>query len=61
MFPGPVTTPMSFIDAGNKPDNDGDDVVHHTAEYVAEKIIELIVSDKANLLFNEISWDYILE
>jgi NAD(P)-dependent dehydrogenase (short-subunit alcohol dehydrogenase family) len=61
IFPGPVTTPMSFIDAGNKPDDDGDDVVHHTAEYVAEKIVELIDSDNKELLFDEASWDYILK
>jgi 2-keto-3-deoxy-L-fuconate dehydrogenase len=61
MYPGPVATPMSSIDGNNRPDGDGEDVVHHSAEYVAEKIIELIYSDKKNLLFDAPSWDYILE
>jgi 2-keto-3-deoxy-L-fuconate dehydrogenase len=61
MFPGPVATPMSFIDSDNKPEADGDDVVHHSAEYVAEKIVELIYSENTDLLFDEASWDYVLK
>ena len=61
LFPGPVTTPMVSIDGNSKPHDDGDNIVHHSAEYVAEKIVELIYSEKSNLLFDEGSWDYIFE
>jgi NAD(P)-dependent dehydrogenase (short-subunit alcohol dehydrogenase family) len=60
MYPGPVETPMTSIDGNKQPADDGDDVVPHSAEYVAEKILELIDSDKMDLRFDGKIWDYIL-
>lgn len=62
MYPGPVETPLAFIDADKKTEDEGGDVVDHSADYVANKIVELMDDpNKSDLLFDEPSWDYIFK
>jgi NAD(P)-dependent dehydrogenase (short-subunit alcohol dehydrogenase family) len=60
LYPGPVETPMAFVDADKRTGEEGGDVVHHSAHYLAGKIVELMDDpQKKDLLFDEPTWDYV--
>jgi len=58
--PGPVDTPLVRYGRQGEELKRVEEITH-SAEYVAEKIVELLESDRTKLLFDPKTWDYIFE
>jgi len=59
-FPGPVETPLLLYGRDDK-DKERIKKIAHKPSFVAQKIIELLESNKSRLVFDPKSWDYNLE
>ncbi len=57
LFPGPVDTALVYYGLSETEIASRKKIVH-SAEYVAEKIVELIFSDQTKLIFDPTCWDY---
>lgn len=58
--PGPVNTPL-LHHGRSEQDSQRINAIAHSADYLAEKIVELLETDRKRLLFDDPNWSYVLE